>query len=510
VGVQKLPVARGVGDSGDLQTHLRILPEVPGALLVANPGVYYSNDVRRYLHAFGYYEILGGNTAWLKHYRLTYSASSPVRAVVRIRTGSDWKELTPLYNMVVMQYCGYWQRRTDGLWETPIDLVYPLHIYDLDGNGYYPVEEPSEVRGHAYYVDMVNRRVVASVPGLMMDGLRTAPTVQVYERVYPDGNKIRTRWKAHTNWAFGLLPDNTPVLPTSINGNIWTFPQSLGSSVVVSYYVLNTFCLFDNVLEIMTEPCDAVLVVYDIAERGSTYQVYSFERTYHDLRGMQLACVTPGDFNRVSWGSIMGRTPAKLEVYKMTELAVGIVGGVTVLGVRAVDESGQPIPGVRVTFSSSFGSFTYSETPALTDNFGEVSAMFARTGGLAGIPITVTANDFPGVSADVVVGGVGFMTGLGYQWIAERHSGDSDDLLVVLVVDEHGAPVAGLSAEVECLSGHLFKLPGKDQATDRASIPSNEAPMESAFALLVPKERMTLKWTFRSGDRSVVCLLEDV
>ena len=505
-----MPVARGVGDSGDLQTHLRILPEVPGALLVANPGVYYSNDVRRYLHAFGYYEILGGNTAWLKHYRLTYSASSPVRAVVRIRTGSGWKELTPLYNMVVMQYCGYWQRRTDGLWETPIDLVYPLHIYDLDGNGYYPVEEPSEVRGHAYYVDMVNRRVVASVPGLMMDGLRTAPTVQVYERVYPDGNKIRTKWKAHTNWAFGLLPDNTPVLPTSINGNIWTFPQSLGSSVVVSYYVLNTFCLFDNVLEIMTEPCDEVRVEYDIAERGSTYQVYSFERTYHDLRGMQLACVTPGNFNRVTWGSIIGRAPAKLEVYKMTELAVGIVGGVTVLGVRAVDESGQPIPGVRVTFSSSFGNFTYYETPAVTDQFGDVSAMFSRTGSLASIPITVTANDFPGVSADVTVGGVGAVSGQGYQWIAERHSGDSDDLLVVLVVDEHGAPVTGLSAEVECLSGHLFKVPGKDQATDRASISSYDAPMESGFALLVPKEPMTLKWTFRSGGRSVFCLLEDV
>jgi hypothetical protein len=279
---------------------------------------------------------------------------------------------------------------------------------------------------------------------------------------------------------------------------------------VVSYYVLNTFCLFDNVLEIMTEPCDEVLVVYDIAERGSTYQVYSFERTYHDLRGMQLACVTPGDFNRVSQALTIGRTPAKLEVYKMTELAVGLVGGVTVLGVRAVDESGQPIPGVRVTFSSSFGSFTYYETPAVTDQFGDVSAMFSRTGSLAGIPITVTANDFPGLSADVVVGGVGAVSGQGYQWISERHSGDSDDLLVVLVVDEHGAPVAGLSAEVECLSGHLFKLPGRDQATDRASIPSNEAPMESAFALLVPKERMTLKWTFRSANRSAVCLLEDV
>jgi hypothetical protein len=183
---------------------------------------------------------------------------------------------------------------------------------------------------------------------------------------------------------------------------------------------------------------------------------------------------------------------------------------VTVLGVRAVDESGQPIPGVRVTFSSSFGSFTYYETPAVTDQFGDVSAMFSRTGSLAGIPITVTANDFPGLSADVVVGGVGAVSGQGYQWISERHSGDSDDLLVVLVFDELGAPVAGLSAEVECLSGHLFKLPGKDQATDRASIPSNEAPMESAFALLVPKERMTLKWTFRSANRSVVCLLEDV
>jgi len=101
-----LPVARGVGDSGDLQTHLRILPEVPGAFLVANPGVYYSNNVRRYLHAFGYYEILSGHEAWLKHYRLTYSASSPVRAVVKIRIGDTWKELTPLYNMVVMQYCG--------------------------------------------------------------------------------------------------------------------------------------------------------------------------------------------------------------------------------------------------------------------------------------------------------------------------------------------------------------------------------------------------------------------
>ena len=102
------------------------------------------------------------------------------------------------------------------------------------------------------------------------------------------------------------------------------------------------------------------------------------------------------------------------------------------------------------------------------------------------------------------------MTGLGYQWIAERHSGDSDDLLVVLVVDEHGAPVTGLSAEVECLSGHLFKVPGKDQATDRASISSDDAPMESGFALLVPKEPMTLKWTFRSGSRSGFCLLEDV
>jgi len=503
-----LPVARGVGDSGDLQTHLRILPEVPGAFLVANPGVYYSNNARWYLYASGYWELLGGNSAWLNHYRLTYSASSPVRAVVKIRIGPTWKELTPLYNMVVMQYCGYWQRRTDGLWETPIDLVYPLRIYDLNGNGYYPVEELSEVGGHAYYVDMVNRRVVASVPGLMMDGLRTSPTVQVYERVYPDGNKIRTRWKAHTNWAFGLLPDNTPVLPTSIDGNIWTFPQSLGGSIVVSYYVLNTFCLFDNVLEIMTEECDEVLVVYDIAERGSTYHVYSLERPYHDLRGMQLACVTPEHYNRVSSALTIGRTPAKLELYKMTELAVGFVGGVTVLGVRAVDESGQPIPGVNVTFSSPHGSFTYYYY--VTDQFGDISVMFARTGKLSAVSVTASADDFPGVSVSDEVGGVGAVSGLGYQWIAERHSGDSDDMLVVLVVDEYGAPVTGLSAEVESLSGHLFKVPGKDQATDRASIPFDDAPMDSGFALLVPKEPMTLKWTFRSGNRRAVCLLEDV
>jgi hypothetical protein len=194
----------------------------------------------------------------------------------------------------------------------------------------------------------------------------------------------------------------------------------------------------------------------------------------------------------------------------MTELAVGLVGGVTVLGVRAVDESGQPVPGVKVSFSSSQGSFTYYETPVVTDQFGDVSAMFARTGSLSDVSISVTADDFPGVSASGTVGGVGAVSGLGYQWIAERHSGDSDDLLVVLVVDEHGAPVNSLSAEVESLSGHLFKVPGKDQATDRASIRFDDAPMDSGFALLVPKEPMTLKWTFRSGNRSVVCLMEDV
>ena len=316
---------RGVGDRSDLRVSISYFPHFGNYRLEVTPGVFYHNNQRLLLMSQGWWEDLGGNTAWLTHYQLSYRVSTPPRVeAVSIRVGSTWKRLTPLYNSVQMLYAPHWQLRPDGLWQAPINLVYPLSVYDAEGNGYYRVEELEDVGPNRYYIDVGQRLIISQKAGLLVDGLRTSPTVEVFERVYPEKDgTVKTRWAPawfsnnSASWAFLMYPDGEVIIPESVYGNVWRFPVRIRQqSAICRYYVMNTYCVFGNVLEVFTEVCDAVRIWYDAAESDEPLLYHGYQARYI-FWGSRLVCVTPSHVSQVSPPSITGNAPRRIEVAEM-------------------------------------------------------------------------------------------------------------------------------------------------------------------------------------------------
>ncbi|GIV21980.1 MAG: hypothetical protein KatS3mg023_3731 [Armatimonadota bacterium] len=504
-------IARGVGDTGDLEVRYGIEPATDTIYAFLKPGVFYSDNVRRFLYADAVYENLGANNAWMNRFILSRPAATPVLARARIRIGSVWKDLTPLYNAVVMNHVSYWQQRVDGLWETPVDLVYPLKVYDVYGNGYYQVDEFDDIGEHSYFFDRTRRYLIAMKPGLLMDGLRTSPTVEVYERVYPDGNKLRTRWNAavvpsnpQISWAYAMYGDKV-IAPDSIEGNVWTFAKPLDPVVwVVRYFVMNTFCLFGNVLEVFTEICDDIYVEYDAADTTGFVEFNSFAGSF--LRGTQLLCASAEGASRTSPPALTNRVPTKLEMSVLEDTPFGPPGVMFTIGVTALDSAGRPVPRVPVTFSSTRSDVTFAPVSGETDMFGEISTNVYVTGSTGPCPITAQSSTY-GLSVTRDVGLIGAGSSRNYvavplQVYWERISRPERDLdeLILLFFHPNGAPVNPTSVTVQSVSGHMFRVP--DAAGDLAKYTFSQSNMHGDGVLLIfiPKEPLSLDLVIRNED----------
>lgn len=516
--------ARGLGDYGDVQVGLKfhwlnnlLIPD-------ATPGVFYLNGLRRVFASQGWYESLGQNIAWLQHYTLTAPVPERVRVDrVSIRVGNVWKDLTPLYNSVVMLYAPHWTLRPDNRWQAPINLVYPFNVYDSEGNGYYRVDELEDLGEHRYYIDTTTRSIVAPVPGLLMDGLRTSPTVEVFERVYPqpDGT-VRSRWAPAVtgnvfSWAFLMYPNGECLKPQSLEGNVWIFPNKLRpQSAVIRYYVLNTYCLFNNVLEVFTEQCDEVRIWYDAADSEQPVEFYPYTIN-NMIQGNRLLCIVPYGVRSNSLPSSTGVEPYRIEVSDILECPQFVGRGVLCVGCTVVDKHGNGVPSVTVNISTTTSGVNISPSSVVTDIWGRAATLLELTSTSPYINLTFSVQGYP-VSLTKQVGPVysgAAAQAFCHQMVYERvvQPGMSEDLIVLYIVSSEGVPVSDGTLELRALGDASFRLINQSERRNSATIPLSELPSRGSVLLYVGKEPITLSvkvTSYDTGHDMTEMLLEDV
>lgn len=504
--------ARGVGDYDDVRVGLRFYWQTNNVSVECSPGVFYSNGRRRVFMLQGWYESLAGNNAWLTHYNLPAPTSDRVRVDrVSIRVGSTWKDLTPLYNSVVMLYAPHWQLRPDGLWQAAVNLVYPFSVYDAEGNGYYRVDELEDIGEHRYYIDAGTRSIVAPVPGLLMDGFRTSPTVEVFERAYPqpDGT-IRSRWAPAAglgnqyNWSFLMYPNGECLRPDAIEGNVWRFSQRLRpQTAVIRYYVLNTYCLFQDVLEVFTEQCDEIRVWYDAADSELPVEFWPYNLN-HLNRSNMLVCITPYGLRGTSAPSSTGVYPARIEVSDILQSPQLPGSGPLCVGCRVLDERGNGVASIVVNVSTTTSGVTVLTPSVTTDRYGMAAALLDIRGANAYVNLTFSAPAY-GLSVTKQVGPVysGYSAqALCHQVVYERvvQADMSEDIIVMYIVSSEGLPVSHGTIEISAYADRSFRLVNMDRRTNHISLDLAELPAPGTLVMYVDKEPISLTLKVDSHD----------
>lgn len=504
--------SRGVGDYNDVRVGLRFYWQANSVSIESTPGVFYLDGRRRVFSLQGWYESLAGNTAWLTHYTLPVAAPGRVRVdSVRIRIGTAWKDLTPLYNSVVMLYAPHWTLRPDGLWQAPVNLVYPFSVYDVEGNGYYRVDELEDIGEHRYYIDAGTRSIVSPSPNLLIDGFRTSPTVEVFERVYPqpDGT-IRSRWAPAAgsgnqyNWSFLMYPNGECLRPDSIEGNVWRFSHRLRpQSAVIRYYVMNTYCLFGNILEVFTEPCDEVRIWYDAADSELPVEFWPYNLNYFN-QGDKLVCLTPSGIRCTSPPSVTGVQPERIEVSDLLDSPQFPGSGVLCVGCSVLDAHGKGVPSVALSVSTTTSGVTVVTPSVATDIYGRAAVLLDIRGANPYITLTFSAPAYS-LSVTKQIGPVysGYSAqALCHQVVYERvvQSDLSEDIIVAYIVSSDGLPVSQGTLEIGVQGDRSFRLVNTDRHTNHVELDLRELPAPGTVMMYVGKDPITLALKVTSYD----------
>lgn len=502
---------RGVGDSRDLQPSILFYPAYSYYSLEVQPGVFYLNNERQVMFAQGWYESLPGNSTWLRSYTLPRSASEPVRVLrVMARVDNEWKSLTPVYNAVAFMHASHWTQRADGLWQAPIQLVYPTHLYSATGEGYYRVDRLEDIGEHRYVVDEGAQMVIAPVPGLLMDGLRTSPTVEVQERVLPNGDGVVvTRWPAavHPNTgqplcAYLMYSDGSCYIPETVEGNVWRFPSRVPPHTgVARYFVMNSYCLFGDVLEVFTEPCGEVRVWYDVALSDTPLEFFPYQ-IRRNLQGGKLMCVVPYNVSHSSPPLVTGNTPVSIELYDLVEHPKGIDRMVMNVGCRVLDRHGNGVASVSVQLSSPTPGVTITAPNGTTDIHGFYSTPVVLSAPTESFQIDVHCTGYSVSSSrwysptSVQSGVSGLVHSVVWERFAQRDG--ETDMLVICFAQADGLPTTLGSIAVTCLDGASVRVAGQSEAVSELEMTMDDLPAEGMLILYVPRQPVTLLLQIRS------------
>jgi hypothetical protein len=148
------------------------------------------------------------------------------------------------------------------------------------------------------------------------------------------------------------------------------------------------------------------------------------------------------------------------------------------VGVKVTDASGNPVPGVTVTFTVLTGGGTLGSPTGVTDAQGVATpgnwtlgptaggnTLRAASAGLSGSPLTFTATGTPGSPSSIVKISGDLQSGLIGSVLAES--------LVVRVVDSHGNSITGAQVNWTVLTGGGLVAPALD-ATDGAGLAATQ------------------------------------
>jgi len=495
----------GVGDRSDLQTGLHFYYLWGTYGLEITPGVFFREGVRCVLPSQGWSQSWSGSTDWntcLRSYRLDRPVSSPIRVErVQILVGSQWKDLLPVYSAVVLRYTPHWIQRWDGLWEAPIQLVLPYRVYDSEGNGYYRVDDTSEISDYGYFIDPSRQVLISKKPGLLWDGFRTSPTVEIYERVRPERDgTIQSRWKpakdslGNPAWCYFITDDGQAYRPDRVEDYTWYFPVRLPPhSGVLRYYVLNSYCLFGDVLEVFTEPCQQLRVYYDAAETDDPLEFprYPIKRR---LWGERVTCVVPSGTHYLSAPSATGVLPNSIEPLVFHESVSVVPGSQLWIGCRVLDANGRGVPNVEVVTSVSTSGCTVLTPTTNTDASGFASVKIQVNSVDGMIDVEFHSPSYT-LSATASLGPVRTVSvPMGHQIVYERRSllDKEYDELVLFIVDGSNIPITEGQVTVSVLGSGGMRLEEQEAWSSKVTVKEDGFADMGTLILQITKAPMDI------------------